>query len=65
MDPSLNNYLGQVLLWANKNFATTLRGNQALPGLMLLSPGGKVFNVTVTDAGAVTTTPVVTGKGAP
>jgi hypothetical protein len=35
IDPNLNNYLQQFSFWAAQGFASTLSGNQALPGVLL------------------------------
>jgi hypothetical protein len=67
--PGLNDQLAQYLrnfsLWCRGGFRERQDMNVAAPGVLLLSPGGKVFQVTVSDAGAVTATAVPLGGGKP
>jgi hypothetical protein len=59
------NYLRSFALWCRNGFATKLDVSMAAPGILLLSPGDKVFRITVSDTGVVTATAVALGSGKP
>lgn len=68
---TLTQYLRSFALWCRHGFADKLSGTVAQPGIMLVAsdpPAGttpKVFMLQVNSAGAVTTTPMDLGSGAP
>jgi hypothetical protein len=61
----LTNYLQTFALWCRGMFQSKLDANVALPAIILLSPGGLAFRLTVDDAGALTSTQVPLGGGKP
>jgi uncharacterized membrane protein YjjB (DUF3815 family) len=61
----MNNYLRAFSLWCRNGFRTKMDTTAAVPGILLLSPGGSVYQLTVADDGAVTTTAVALGSGKP
>jgi hypothetical protein len=65
LNEQMNNYLRTFSLWARGGFRERQDINVASAGILLLSPGGKVFRVTVSDAGALTATAVPLGGGLP
>jgi hypothetical protein len=60
---TLTGYLRNFALWCRHGFADKLSGSQALPKVLLQSPGGKVFNIAVSDNGQLTSTPVALASG--
>jgi hypothetical protein len=45
-----------------QNSTVTVKTTEASPFLLLLSPGGKVFRIAVSDAGAISATEVQQGS---
>jgi hypothetical protein len=62
---TLTNYLRTFSLWCRQGFAAKLNANSALPGILMQSPGGKVFKITVNDSGALQSTPIALASGDP
>jgi len=68
---SLINYLRTFALWARQGFADRLPARQALPGVLLQAydaPSGTtpaVYMIRVDSTGAISTTQVPLGSGAP
>jgi hypothetical protein len=58
----LHDYLMRLNSWLYTSLQSKLTMNTAVNGILLQSPGGKVYNITVTDAGAVTATLVTLGS---
>jgi hypothetical protein len=62
------NYLTQLSTWARESFASQLKSNVALPGILLQAndtPDGQtpaVFLLQVTTAGALVAVPVALGN---
>ena len=58
----LASYLQRLQLWLTASFKSCVRSDQGVSGLILVSSGGKVWEVTVTDAGALHTTQMTPGQ---
>jgi hypothetical protein len=65
LNEQMNNYLRSFSLWCRTGFRERQDMNVAAAQILLLSPGGKVYSITVTDAGVVTATAVALGSGLP
>jgi hypothetical protein len=61
----MTTYLAQLSNWAHKSLARQIPRDEAVPGLFLISPSNKVYQLTVGDTGTLTTTLVVPGKTSP
>jgi hypothetical protein len=61
----LGNYLRNFSLWTRNGFASKLDVSSAAPGILLLSPGGLAFRITVDDTGALKSVQVPLGGGKP
>ena len=61
----LTDFLRRLSLWSVGQFDARLPNAQAWPSFFLLSPGGKVYQVTVDDSGALHTALVTPGAGRP
>jgi hypothetical protein len=60
-DPNVTEYIRQLSMALNKEFAARPTKDQAVHSVLLLSPGGKVYSVTVADDGTLSTALVGTG----
>lgn len=56
--PALPGAVGQALNAVRRAFLTVVTTDAAAPHLLLQAPSGKVFRVSVTDAGALAATEV-------
>jgi hypothetical protein len=65
LNEQMNNYLRTFSLWCRNGFRTKMDITAAAPGILLLSPGGSVYQLTVADDGTVTTAAVALGSGKP
>jgi hypothetical protein len=64
VEPKLYAYLARLNAWAFESFKGKIPVKEATHAVLLMSPGGKVYSITVTDAGALTTTLVPLGSHA-
>lgn len=55
-------FMQRVLETVRSSFSRVVGKEEAVPQVLLLSPGGKVFSVTVSDTGTLTTTQVPLGR---
>lgn len=58
----LHDYLARLNAWISTGLQSKVPVNTAVGGILLQSPGGKVYKLTVTDAGALTATAVPLGS---
>jgi hypothetical protein len=58
----LRQYFQHLNSWIFQSLKNKIDINEATHGVILVSPAGKVWRITVTDAGAVTTTAVPLGS---
>jgi hypothetical protein len=71
MDALTAGYLQQFLMWVNNQFASRLKSNSALPGIMLQANDAAagatpaVFMLQVKTDGTLVTTPMTIGSGKP
>jgi hypothetical protein len=64
VDQALTNYLRRFSSWAVAQFQAKVPLNTAVKSVLLVSPGGAVFEIGVGDDGRLTTTPITPGSGA-
>jgi hypothetical protein len=65
VEAPLSDYLRRFATWANQQLAAKIGSRQAVPGVMLISPSGKVWRVIVNDAGVMATELVPPGSPPP
>jgi hypothetical protein len=65
LNEQMNNYLRTFSLWCRTGFRARQDMNVATAGILFMTPNGSVYQVTVSDAGAVTATAVPLGIGKP
>lgn len=61
-NPKMVDYLRRLANWARLNIDAKIDKNQAVAGVMLQSTGGKVYQVTVDDSGALHASLVTPGS---
>lgn len=64
ISPTFTDYLRRFSLWCRNGFADKLSATVATPNLMMLAPGGTVFNIAIGDDGRLTSAPMAMGTGA-
>jgi hypothetical protein len=62
IQPELADYLRRFAMWVNKQFQYKISTDIAVDNVMLISPSGKVYRITVGDSGTLTTTLVPLGS---
>ena len=62
IQPEMADYLRRFATWANKQMQYKISTDIAIDGLLLISPSGKVYKISVNDSGVVTSTLVPLGS---
>ena len=61
--PTLTDFFRRLIQWTDLSLKSKIPFDEATDGVYLISsPGGKVYKITVTDAGALVTTLVPLGS---
>ena len=55
-DSDHNQFARQMMLWVQQQFSNAIRKDQSIGSVMLLSPNGSTYSVTVDNDGNLTTT---------